>query len=55
MVAELETAWRSNMANIGTFKKINSEFHGEIVTLEQIPFILEHIHREQNSLRTLLR
>ena len=33
MVAELETAWRSNMANIGTFKKINSEFHGEIVTL----------------------
>src|SRR4030081_2255659 len=33
VVAELETARRSDMANIGSFKKVGQEFQGEIVTL----------------------
>ena len=33
MVAELEQQRRSDMANIGTFKKSGHEFQGEIVTL----------------------
>jgi uncharacterized protein (DUF736 family) len=33
VVAELETARRSDMANIGSFKKSSQEFQGEIVTL----------------------
>jgi uncharacterized protein (DUF736 family) len=33
MVAGLETARRSHMANIGSFKKSGNEYQGEIVTL----------------------
>lgn len=33
VVAGSETARRSDMANIGSFKKSGEEFHGEIVTL----------------------
>jgi uncharacterized protein (DUF736 family) len=33
MVAGLETARRSHMANIGSFKKAGNEYQGEIVTL----------------------
>jgi uncharacterized protein (DUF736 family) len=33
MVAGLETARRSDMANIGSFKKSGNEYQGEIVTL----------------------
>jgi uncharacterized protein (DUF736 family) len=33
MVAGSKTARRNDMANIGTFKKVNSEYQGDIVTL----------------------
>jgi uncharacterized protein (DUF736 family) len=33
MVADFETSRRSDMANIGSFKKSGSEYQGEIVTL----------------------
>ena len=33
MVAGSETARRSDMASIGSFKKVGNEFQGEIVTL----------------------
>jgi uncharacterized protein (DUF736 family) len=33
VVADLKTARRSKMANIGSFKKVGDEFQGEILTL----------------------